>query len=114
MKGELIGPYELSYDTLEKALPDGLCGVFALGHVDAAGIFRVQRVGRDDTNLRRCLQGLIGSSSRFKFLKAVSPQAAFERECALFHKFRPPGNIIHPSRMQGSQWHCPVCLQYHR
>jgi hypothetical protein len=109
----LLGPYELSFDGVAQALPSGQCGVFALGHVDAAGTFRVQRVGRDDADLRRRLQGLIGSSNRFKFAPAHSPRLAFESECELFHKFKPPGNIIHPDRQRGSDWKCPHCFQLH-
>lgn len=109
----LIGPYELAFDKVAEALPGSICGVYALGHVDANGTFRVQRVGRDDQDLRRCLQGLIGVSSRFKFLTAGNPQMAFERECELFHRFRPPGNFMHPERPAGSNWRCPVCFQFH-
>jgi hypothetical protein len=113
MKSGLLGPYDLSFDGVELALPQAQCGVFALGHVDAAGTFRVQRVGRDDQDLRRILRGLIGSSNCFKFAPAASPREAFGRECELFHRLRPPGNIIHPDRPKGSDWRCPVCLQYH-
>lgn len=113
MRGDLLGPYELSYDVIERALSNKVCGVFALGHVDAGGTFRIQRVGRDDSDLRGCLQNLIGSSTRFKYAPVASPQVAFERECELFHRFRPPGNIIHPDRPPESGWRCPVCFQNH-
>jgi len=108
----LLGPFELAFDTIERELPPAVCGVFALGYVDPSGTFRVQRVGRGD-DLRNGLRQLIGSSTRFKFAKSVSPQAAFERECELFHRFRPPGNIIHPDRPKGTDWLCPVCARFH-
>ena len=113
MTRDLIGPYGLSFEEVAQALPRGQCGVFALGHLDATGTFRIERVGRDDHDLRQCLTTFIGSSSRFKFVPATSPQQAFEAECALFHRFRPPGNIIHPERPRGSDWRCPVCLRFH-
>lgn len=113
MKSTLLGPFDLTYDDVEQILPRAKCGIFALGHVDTTGTFRVQRVGRDDQDLRRCLQGLIGSSTRFKYALGPAPQQCFERECELFHQFRPPGNIIHPSRQAGSQWKCPVCFRFH-
>lgn len=113
MRSGLQGPYELTFDGIAVALPVALGGVFALGHVDAAGTFRVERVGRDDRDLRGCLQGLIGSSNRFKYAPAASAREAFEQECELFHRLRPPGNIIHPDRPKGSDWRCQVCFQFH-
>ena len=113
MKSTLLGPLDLTFDQVEQALPIGKGGVFALGHVDTVGTFRVQRVGRDDHDLGRSLQRLIGSSTRFKYAVVASPQLAFEYECELFHRFRPPGNVIHPTRPACSQWKCPVCIQFH-
>ena len=113
MKSMLLGPYELSFDSLARALPTGQCGAYALGHVDFEGTFRIERVCRDDRDLREHLQGLIGSSNRFKFAPARSPQQAFESECYLFHRFQPPNNIIHPDRPRGTNWRCPVCVQRH-
>ena len=109
MKTALLGPFDLSFDGVQHAVLRHGCGAYALGHVDPAGTFRVQRVGRDDANLRLCLQGLIGSSNRFKFAPAASSREAFGIECELFHRLRPPGNIIHPTRPSGSDWRCPVC-----
>jgi len=112
MNTALIGPFELTFDSITQELPPTSCGVFALGYVDAGGIFRMQRVGSDQ-NLRSRLRELIGSSTRFKFALSMSPQTAFERECELFHRFRPPGNIIHPDRPRGTSWLCPVCARFH-
>lgn len=114
MSAKMNGPHELSFDCLEQVLPKGRTGVFTLGYVDRDGRFRVQSVGRDDYDLRARLCELIGSSVMFKF--AVVPNAldAFERECELFHTFRPPSTIIHPSRPRGTDWQCPQCLQFHR
>ena len=112
MKASLLGPYDLAFDTIQRELPPDICGVFALGYVDASGTFRVQRIGRN-TDLRSGLCELIGSSTRFKFARSMSPRAAFEWECELFHRFRPPGNIIHPDRPKGMNWMCPVCARFH-
>ncbi len=114
MPKALLGPYELSYDAIKTALPENACGIFALGYVDATDTFRVQRVGRDDSNLRSCLKDLIGSSNRFKYATGLTPKQAFEAECELFHTLRPPGNIMHPDRPKGSGWVCPVCLHHQR
>ena len=112
MNATLDGPHDLSVDVLERAVPHR-GGVFAVGHVDLAGRFRVQRVGRDDYDLRERLRGLIGSGNKFKYTIVPNPQDAFDLECDLFHKFRPPSNIMHPDRPRGSGWRCRHCLQLH-
>ena len=108
----LQGPYNLSFDDLELVVPGHQCGVYALGHLDSKQTFRVHRIGRDDHDLRQRLRDLIGSSMRFKFASMTDPQQAFVSECELFHRLRPPGNIIHPERKPGSDWRCPICSQY--
>ena len=113
MTAILSGPYDLCYEVLDKALPMQRGGVFAIGHVDAKGTFRVQRVGRDTLDLRERLRSMIGSGNNFKYAMASTALEAFEIECDLFHKFRPPGNFTHPDRPPGSGWKCRHCLQLH-
>lgn len=110
---QLQGPYELSIECINRTLPAGQPGVFALGYVDSAGTFRIQSVGRDDSDLRQRLRDMIGSSNRFKYAGAANSQEAFEQECELFHQFKPRGNVMHPQRPQGSKWKCPRCFQLH-
>lgn len=109
----LAGPYELFFDRLANVVPERTCGVFALGHVDRAGIFRVQCVGRDDVDLRDRLRELIGSSTSFKFATTETAHEAFLRECELFHTFQPPRNFNHPIRPAGSGWTCRLCRSTH-
>lgn len=113
MQVSLKGPYDLSYDCVEKLLPKAKGGVFAVGYTDAADRFRVQRVGRDGSDLREFLRTLIGSGNKFKFRITATEQEAFELECELFHKLKPPSNFTHPGRPRGSGWKCPHCLQLH-
>lgn len=110
---QLQGPYELSIECIDRTLPPGLPGVFALGYVDASGTFRIQSVGRDDDDLRRRLRDMVGSSNRFKYASASDSQEAFEHECELFHRFTPRGNVMHPQRPPGAKWKCPRCFQLH-
>lgn len=105
----LNGPFNLSYDDLEARVPGHICGYFALGYLDSREKFRVQHVGRDDSDMQLRLKTLIGSSLKFKFMATRTPKEAFEGECELFHRLRPPGNLIHPDRPRGSGWRCPVC-----
>lgn len=113
MKTAMNGPYELSFDNLERVLPMARRGIFTLGYVDREGRFRVQSVGRDDYDVRARLCELIGSSVMFKFALTHDARTAFERECELFHDLRPPSNFIHPGRPAGTDWQCPRCLQFH-
>lgn len=113
MSTRLDGPYDLSFDSLERALPKRRIGVFAIGHIDPAGIFRVQRVGRDQSDVQERLRGFIGSGNKFKYALAGTAFEAFELECELFHKLKPPSNIMHPDRPQGSGWKCRHCLALH-
>jgi hypothetical protein len=109
----LDGPYDLTFDSLQNELPKSRAGVFALGHVDARGTFRVQRVGRDERDLQERLCGMIGSGTMFKYAIVSTAKEAFDLECDLFHKFRPPSNIMHPDRPRGSEWKCRHCHQLH-
>ncbi len=108
------GPHTLTFDRVVQVLPKARSGVFTLGYVDPEGRFRVQSVGRDDYDVRARLCELIGSSVMFKFSTLPSAREAFELECELFHKFRPPSTFIHPARPRGTDWQCPHCLQFHR
>lgn len=109
----LAGPFELTFDRVDRVLPAGQSGVFALGQVDGTGTFRVQRVGRSDDDLRGCLKGLIGCGNQFKFALTGSVREAFDSECELFHRLRPPCSFIHPARSPGSDWTCHWCSLLH-
>lgn len=113
MKSNLNGPYDLSFDCLEQNLPTKGVGVYAIGHVDALGTFRVQRVGRDEENVKQRLRSLIGSGNKFKYALLATAFEAFEMECELFHRLKPPSNVTHPDRPRGSGWKCRHCLQFH-
>lgn len=109
MNIKLHGPFELSKDHLESTLPKSISGVFALGYVDQVGRFRVERVGRDTSNLQTTLGDLIGCAMQFKYAATSTSREAFELECELYHRLRPPCNVMHPNRPAGSIWTCPVC-----
>lgn len=109
MKSGLEGPYGLTMDGIESAVKRPLAGVFALGHEDFEGRFRITRVGRSDSDLRFTLRQFIGTSGFFKFSPTRTAHEAFLKECELFHRFRPPGNLAHPERPAGTTWTCPHC-----
>lgn len=113
MKTGLLGPYRLTFDGISNAIARRSAGVFALGSMDPDGNFRVKHVGRSDADIRSRLCECIGSDILFKVGFFGSAQAAFEKECELFHDFSPPGNRIHPGRSSGTKWECPRCRIFH-
>lgn len=108
----LLGPHRLAFDEISTTIDWPSPGVFALGYVDHDGAFRVSHVGRSDTDVRARLRDLIGSERAFKYRLYASPRAAFEKECALFHEFRPPCTRFHPDRPKGTDWTCPHCVMF--
>ncbi|HJZ43666.1 MAG TPA: hypothetical protein VJ233_08080 [Hyphomicrobiaceae bacterium] len=108
----LSGPHRLSFDAIDAAVTRTSAGVFALGHADAQGRFCVNHVGRSDLDVRTRLLDCIGSEALFKYGYFASAQAAFEKECELFHDIKPPGNRVHPDRPRGTTWRCPRCRIY--
>lgn len=110
VKTGLLGPYRLTFDGIASAVSRRSAGVYALGRNDPNGNFQVKHIGRSDTDIRDRLQECIGSDTLFKFNFYGTAQAAFEKECELFHDFSPPGNNrIHPGRTKGTHWECPRC-----
>lgn len=105
----LEGPYPLNFDKVASVVRQRRPGVFALGYNGNRGAFYVNYIGRSDADLRQRLLDLIGSDTSFKFAVLDSAEAAFMRECDLFHAFRPRGNRLHPGRPPASGWTCPNC-----
>lgn len=105
----LLGPYRLTFDGIQTAVAADMPGVFALGHLDGLGRFCVTRIGRSDEDVRAVLRDFIGSENFFKFDILSNSQAAFEKECSLYHDFSPRGNQVHPARPAGTDWTCPHC-----
>lgn len=105
----LMGPYLLTFDGIESAVARTSAGVYALGHLSPEGKFLIHQIGRSDTDVREKLRGYIGTETMFKFGYFPSPQAAFERECELYHDFRPAGNRLHPDRPSRTSLECPRC-----
>lgn len=108
-KSGLLGSFPLTFDGITLAVKRKAPGVFALGHTGPDGKFHVKHVGRSDTDVQEKLRDYIGSANLFKFGYFATAKAAFEKECELFHDFRPPGNRVHPDRPAGTTWECPRC-----
>jgi hypothetical protein len=113
-KTGLLGPYRLTYDTIDAAVTRSSAGVYALGYASPEGKFCVNHVGRADADVKGKLRSFIGSAMLFKFGYMPTSRAAFERECELFHELSPPGNRVHPGRPKDTNWACPRCRIFHQ
>lgn len=107
----LRGSFSLDEGTINEEVNSASPGVYALGYLREK-TFIIQHIGRSDTNVNARLKEYIGKYDRFKFDISDSPQAAFTKECQLYHAFggpqgRIPHNKNHPERPQGSTWLCP-------
>jgi hypothetical protein len=108
------GPYGLTSANINGALRYTAPGAYALGYLNQQNTFVVQYVGRSDDDLNGRLQqhAGLGKYSAFKADYTVSAQAAFERECRMFHDFggdRLLDNKVHPARPAGRMFKCPAC-----
>ena len=104
----LGGPFPLTdhgiIDNATKTSP----GAYALGKTRYATYY-IGRVGRSDDDVNRRLHDYIWDYEQFKYEYYPSPKAAFEKECRLYHDFKPLGNKIHPDRPSETNWKCPTC-----
>jgi hypothetical protein len=81
-----------------------------LGMIDKrTNMFLIAYTGRSDTDLAARLGGWVGIYSQFKFGLSPSAEAAFEKECRLYHDFAPPDTKLHPARPSNSNATCPLC-----
>jgi len=105
----LQGPFPLGDQVIDQKVSHNGPGAYALEESADLINFRVVYVGRSDINLNNQLHVHVGSYKRFMYEYCSSAQAAFEKECALYHDFEPRDNPIHPQRPPGTQWKCPRC-----
>lgn len=105
----LRGPFALNDLVIDREVSEIGPGAFVLEASADLVNFRVAYVGRSDTNVNNQLHVHVGSYKRFRYEYCPSAQAAFEKECALYHDFEPQDNPIHPRRPSGTDWKCPRC-----
>jgi hypothetical protein len=107
----LRGSFPLNEQTInEEVIIPSSAGVYSLGRLREK-TFLIQHIGRSDTDVQARLKEYIGKYDRFKFAYADSSEAAFIKECQLYHAFggKIPHNENHPERSQGATWSCPRC-----
>jgi hypothetical protein len=112
----LRGSFELDEETINEEVGHGSPGVYALGY-KKENTFLIQNIGRSDTDVHARLKEYIGKYDRFKYAYADSSEAAFIKECNLYHAFSgPEGKILHnknhPEKTKNTTWLCPKCGVY--
>ena len=105
----LQGPFALTDQVIDQEVSPGRPGAYLLEESSDLINFRAGYVGRSESDVNNQLHVHVGSYKRFRYQYCDTAQAAFERECALYHDFEPRDNPIHPQRPAGTQWKCPRC-----
>lgn len=105
----LSGPFALTDEIIDQQVIDSRPGAFALDHSHGDNDFKAIFIGRSDLDVNNQLHVYVGRYTRFKFVYCSTAQAAFERECKLFHDFAPQDNLLHPRRPPRTKWTCPRC-----
>jgi hypothetical protein len=109
----LRGPFDLTKHGVEAAVDQRSPGAYALGRTNEVGTFVISFVGRADSDLgARLLEHVaVEWYPHFKAVYCATPNAAFEKECSLFHDFgqRALDNKTHPAPPPNSTWQCPRC-----
>lgn len=108
----LHGPYELDTTVIDKIVRGVGPGAYALTREKTEPSFVVYYVGRSDDDLNDRLKDWVGTKyTHFKYGFLDTAEAAFLKECRLFHDFGGVAkldNEIHPARPNGSKAKCPV------
>jgi hypothetical protein len=105
--GVLLGPFPLTVRNIEANVSSDAKGVYVLGE-GMGRQFDVLKVGRSD-DVKGSLGEYLGKYKNFQYAFSLSQVEAWERECELYHQYRPRDNKAHPARRYGSDWDCPVC-----
>ena len=110
-KSGLLGPYPLTEHNVKKHVTDAedwsSASVFALGLTKHKS-FYLRRVGHGDGDLAEILLSYIGQYSAFRFKFYRSTRTAYDKECQLYHEFKPKDNTAHPIKPRNTKFTCPL------
>ena len=107
----LLGPYPLTEEAIQKFVTDAKdwssASVYALGPVREKH-FYIRRVGHAEGNLAEVLKKYLGQYVAFRFKFFRSTRTAYNKECYLYHDFKPKDNEEHPVKPKNTKFTCPV------
>jgi hypothetical protein len=92
---DLTGPLKLTNSNVSIHIRRGTLGAYVLGPIRADGHLTVKFAGRSDADLAGGLRQHTDKYDAFGFVRADSPQQAFDMECRLYHHFEPADNAAH-------------------
>jgi hypothetical protein len=109
-------PMPLDEETIQQEVDDSegwsSASVFVLGGIrkgkDGKPRFQIRRVSHVDGDLAAELRKHIGSYKGFRFKFFRSTRNAYDRECQIYHDFKPRENIVHPIKPKNTKFTCPV------
>jgi len=86
--------------------------VFVLGGVrkgfDGKPRFKIKRVGHVDGDLGVELRKYMGKYAGFRFKFFRSTRNAYDKECQIYHEFKPRENDKHPTKPKHTRFVCPI------
>ena len=104
------GPHPLTSNGVAAVVTYKSPGAYALGKMGMDGVFYISYVGRSDDDVaNRLAQQVPQPYPQFFFGYYSSAKLAYEKECWLYHTFRPGDNKVHPARPKNSWLICPEC-----
>ena len=92
--------------------------VYVLGGIrkglDGKPRFQIKMVSHVEGDLGTELRKHVGKYKGFRFKFFRSTRNAFDKECHIFHEFRPIENINHPIPPRNTKFKCPVadCTEF--
>ena len=116
IKSGLGKPLPLEELTIQKEVdgsPDwSSASVFVLGGVrqgvDGKLRFHIKKVSHVDGDLGKELRKFIGEYSGFRFKFFRSTRNAYDKECQIYHNFKPVENVEHPIKPKNTKFSCPI------
>jgi hypothetical protein len=108
---EFLGPVHLAAVEVERRVPPGVPGAFALGYArPQEGAVFISFVGRSDVDLRGAVLAHVGERyTACFFLPLPSPAEAYAEECRLWHEMGGADldSALHP--VPPGDHPCPIC-----
>lgn len=111
MSHGLNGNYRLTASEVNRVVTKKSAGGYALGRkLNANGAMPVDYVGRADYDVNDRLQDHVseGIYNYFAFVYCAGVEAAYHKECELYHGFNPPDNKVHPAKPWATL-KCRIC-----
>lgn|GEM_PF-1365619 len=109
-------PMPLDEETIKREVDNGAdwssASVFVLGGIrkgdDGKPRFQIRFVSHVDGDLGQELRKYIGKYKGFRFKFFRSTHNAYDRECQIYHDFKPRENTQHPTKPKHTKFLCPV------